>query len=417
MTPSIAEKPLRIGYLQVGPAEHGICRYGRLLAEEGRRRADVSIAEENIALGPDRSRDREIVRAAGQRLSEMDLVHLQVSVWTDSTWGEPSRALRNLRRFRRACRAPIVFTLHDITALRALEGETPTRIVGRVVGQALRGVLRPPVRFLRRLYRSGGPLPPPYSSVWRLDGFRPWLVVRWVTRVGVRTFVLTGTEKRLLESMGLGRKAVLIPHFVEAAPGHPGPAGVPRDIKTVIVAGFIFDAKGHDLMIEAMALLPEITVAFVGGATLGTDREAAVSRLTRLAQGRGVLHRLQLTGYLPEVEYQQRLGAADLAVCPFAPDKAASGSLSSLIAAGCPILASDIPLIREYNALVPGAIPTFSPHTPEALAAAIRSLLARPRSEVSRALAELRRRLSISLIYERHLETYREVLSCSPPRR
>src|SRR4029450_6891632 len=34
-------RTLTIGYLQVGPIEHGICRYGRLVASEGRRRQGV----------------------------------------------------------------------------------------------------------------------------------------------------------------------------------------------------------------------------------------------------------------------------------------------------------------------------------------------------------------------------------------
>jgi hypothetical protein len=46
--------------------------------------------------------------------------------------------------------------------------------------------------------------------------------------------------------------------------------------------------------------------------------------------------------------------------------------------------------------MVPDAISTFSPYTPEALATAIGKLLAVPRDELTRGLAELRQRLSIS---------------------
>jgi glycosyltransferase involved in cell wall biosynthesis len=178
----------------------------------------------------------------------------------------------------------------------------------------------------------------------------------------------------------------------------------------VIVAGFIFEAKGYRLVLEAMPLLPDIRVVFVGGATLGDDRSATVSELTQLAARYGVADRLRVTGYLPEDEYRRQLAGADLAVCAFTSDKCASGSLSSLIAAACPVVASDVALIREYNDLAPGAIPTFAPYTPDALARAIRRLLAQPRAELTRGLAPLRRRLSISAIYDRHLDSYRRVL-------
>ena len=43
-------RTLTIGYLQVGPIEHGICRYGRLVASEGRQRQDLVILEHNTRL-------------------------------------------------------------------------------------------------------------------------------------------------------------------------------------------------------------------------------------------------------------------------------------------------------------------------------------------------------------------------------
>jgi hypothetical protein len=93
--------------------------------------------------------------------------------------------------------------------------------------------------------------------------------------------------------------------------------------------------------------------------------------LLEQAQRRGVRGRLEVTGYLDDAAYGAALRQADLAVCPFEDNKAASGSLSSLIAVDCPILASDTHLIAEYNALSAGAIATFSPFTPRALAARI----------------------------------------------
>ena len=62
--------------------------------------------------------------------------------------------------------------------------------------------------------------------------------------------------------------------------------------------------------------------------------------------------------------------ASHLAGCPFEM-LSASGSLSTGVSLGRPILASDLPQIAEYNRIEPGAIKTFQPYTSEALAAAI----------------------------------------------
>jgi glycosyltransferase involved in cell wall biosynthesis len=161
-------------------------------------------------------------------------------------------------------------------------------------------------------------------------------------------------------------------------------------------AGFIFGSKGHQILLEAMPLLPHIKVVFVGGQSLGSLGSEHYSWVMNLARQKGVHDRLEVTGYLPDEEYQRYMAAADLAVCPFYRHKSAPGSLSSLVAAGCTVLQSDLPLVAEYHAMVPDAISTFSPYTPEALATAIGKLLAVPRDELTRGLAELRQRLSIS---------------------
>ncbi len=57
---------------------------------------------------------------------------------------------------------------------------------------------------------------------------------------------------------------------------------------------------------------------------------------------------------------------------------------------------------------MPDAIATFSPYTAEALAGAVRGLLDRPRTETAAGLAELRQRLSIQTIYDRHVVQYRQ---------
>ena len=409
---------MTLAYLQVGQPEHGICRYGRLLAAEGRTRSDVAILERSIVLTGTGSRDRRDLRTLAGDLSEADLVHLQVSMWPDDTWGEKWQSLLNLREFRRHCRVPLAFTLHDVNRLASLNCGRAGSCLARIALEIVKGPLRPPVRLLRQLSKRQLRPAAAFHRAWDLEPICPCVLAHWIARAGQALFTLSGSEEKVLHAMGIGLKTILIPHFVENPPPirvPPHREGLPT--KTVIVAGFLVGSKGHELLLDAMPLLPGIQVVFVGGPSPGALGHDKGSDLMELAKRKGTHDRLRVTGYLAEHEYQRYLHAADLAVCPFPETKSASGSLSSLIAAECPTLASDIPLIAEYNAIVPGAIRVFRPYTPEALATAIRTLLEMPREALTCGLAELRQRLSIASIYDRHAEVYRRVLArpSSPP--
>jgi hypothetical protein len=150
-----APNRLRLGYLQVGPPRHGICRYGRLLAAEGRRRPDLVILEQNIVLAGKRGEDRRLLRAAARELSRADLVHLQVSVFGDGSWGQKWRALSNLREFRRHCRAPLVLTLHDVNSLASLRCGRLLHCLRRAVYESIKALLHPAVRLAMGGRRAG----------------------------------------------------------------------------------------------------------------------------------------------------------------------------------------------------------------------------------------------------------------------
>lgn len=411
MTAASSPGTLTIGYLQVGPPEHGISRYGRSLARAARSQAGISVVEHNLVLSGSALHDRSILRHAARGLSAVDLVHLQVSVWATGTWGRTWHALANLRHFRRHCRAPIVATLHDVNSLASLECVRPASLLGRAVREAIKAGLRPGTRLLKQLCLGTVDPRQLFRELWRFEPTYPWLITQEVVRMARRVLVLTESEEALLRVRARGACVARIPHFVEGPAGDHKVRSSSRtgEQNTIVVAGFIFGSKGHELVLEAMPLLPDVKVIFLGGASIGSS-PALRDRLLELARRKGVENRLEVTGYLPDTEYVDRIHGADLGLCPFTVDKSGSGTLSALIAAGCPILASDIPLIAEYNAVARGAIPTFSPYTPDALAGAIRSILATPRSELIKPLEVLRRRLSISIIYEQHLAQYRRTL-------
>ena len=100
------------------------------------------------------------------------------------------------------------------------------------------------------------------------------------------------------------------------------------------------------------------------------------------------------------------LAATDVALCPFR-EMSASGALATWISAGRPIVASDLPAIRELDAMAPGAIRRFAPYEPaalrEAIAAALDEATAEPDPRVRRLAAEL----ATPRIVARYAEVYR----------
>jgi glycosyltransferase involved in cell wall biosynthesis len=378
-SPPTSARPT-VGYVHAGPLEHGVSRYGRLLAAEARRRADLRVLEGEIVLTGAPHEDRRRVAEAASRLAGADLVHLQYNNQpTGSVWGPGWRQFLHLRLFAQSTRAPLVATLHDLY---------PASWPG------WRSSIRHPVREIHREWRDSPPA----------------MTLRWLRGRAAGLFVCTHEERsRLVHADGRLR---VIPHFVEprvALTSQPeardglGLAGK----RVVTLLGYIHGRKGHRLLIEALPLLPENVVAVFAGAP-PPSHPRIVSELLALAQARGVADRLQITGYLSEHELESYLAATDVAVCPFT-SMAASSSLSTWISTGRPIVATELPQMAEYNAFEQGAIRTFHPYTPGALAEAIRAVLENS-EEGCHAVARLRTRLLLPRILDSHIEAYRELI-------
>ena len=116
-----------------------------------------------------------------------------------------------------------------------------------------------------------------------------------------------------------------------------------------------------------------------------------------------------LVSQLSDEELEIWIAATHLAILPFT-DLSASGSLSSWIAAGKPMLASDLPGFREYARRVPGGLTLFGPPEPVALATAINELMASPLPERDERVVELGQQLSMERTVERYLDVAREAL-------
>ncbi|HEX6462886.1 MAG TPA: glycosyltransferase family 4 protein [Vicinamibacterales bacterium] len=154
---------------------------------------------------------------------------------------------------------------------------------------------------------------------------------------------------------------------------HEGNSGTPEPF-TIGYAGHLYPWKGVDLIIEAVAALPDTRALIIGG----HEREQDLGRVKALAARLDCASRVTFTGQLPPPEVAARLCEADVLVLPNPASAVSSAFTSPLklfeyMAAGRPIVASDLASIREVlsderNALL------MAPGSPQSLTGAIRRL-------------------------------------------
>jgi glycosyltransferase involved in cell wall biosynthesis len=147
----------------------------------------------------------------------------------------------------------------------------------------------------------------------------------------------------------------------------------PRRPPLVAYAGHLYPWKGVDVLIEALAQVP--APALRGRIIGGHAAEPDLARLRTRAEQLGLAGRVEFTGFQPPPVVAAELAAADVLVLPNRGTAVSARYTSPLklfeyLAAGRPIVASDLPALREVlrdneNArLVP-------PDDPRALAEAL----------------------------------------------
>jgi glycosyltransferase involved in cell wall biosynthesis len=358
---------MKVGYLHIGREGGGVRRYGSIIGAGAGERSDVVVIEADAG---ERDTSSARLREAARSFAGADVVHMQ---WKPNDWGGGLRAVRRLRAFLASCPAPLVVTLHD---------------------------------------------------VWERRGLRErWLdadavALRWLGRRAARLVVHAEEERRRLSGLVPARRIAIVPHFVEqrvVADRESSRATLGLSGKRVItLLGFMVRRKGYRLTVDALPLLPDDVVAlFAGGPMPG--REARADELRARARELGVEDRMHITGYVSDDLLDAALAATDVAICPFS-DLSASGSLSTWISTGRPIVVSDLPQFREYDAMVPGALRIFRPLTPEAFAHTVAATLAEGPPEQDRPVVSLRDLLLTPRTVERYLAVYRAAVAVSAVR-
>lgn len=136
----------------------------------------------------------------------------------------------------------------------------------------------------------------------------------------------------------------------------------------VISLGALVARKGHDIVIDAVAMLPDATLLIVGE---GVERD----RLAAQAAGRGLADRVRLMGAVPHAELGRLLPAADVMALASASEGLANAWVEAM-ACGVPIVIPDIGGAREV--LTDPAYGLIADRTPAAFAEAIGMLIAAP---------------------------------------
>ncbi len=291
-----------LGFLHLGRPESGVRRYGQLIADAARSQPGLTIHEAEAGR-IDEGRSQLATVAAG--LSGAQVVLMQ---WNRRGWGKHGGSLLRLLRFRRAYRGALVVTLHDI--------------------------------FERQGVRERYLAP----DTWSL---------RWLGRAADRVVVHSEIEVERLRGIIPAERLRVVPHFVERRQLALTPAEARArlglaDRRIVTLLGFVYGRKGHRYAVEAVPALPE-TSSWSTRAVPWRDAATCTTWPWPRRQELDLGDRFRITGYLSEEELETWIAATHLAILPFT-DLSASGSLSSWIAAGKPMLASDLPGFREYEA-------------------------------------------------------------------
>jgi glycosyltransferase involved in cell wall biosynthesis len=116
----------------------------------------------------------------------------------------------------------------------------------------------------------------------------------------------------------------------------------------IVYAGQLYPWKGVDVLVDALAEVPGARLVILGG----IEGEADAARVRDLVRARGLMDRTEMPGTVPPERVAQELKRAAAVVVPFLKTAMTEAHTSPLkafeaMAAGRPIVASDLPSSRE----------------------------------------------------------------------
>lgn len=251
------------------------------------------------------------------------------------------------------------------------------------------------VALFLKLFRSA----PPFvvtshgADLFALKGALLGRVKQAVLRHACQITVVSEAMRRALEStIGGTGAALVLPMGVDLRNRFKLHEDLPREPDQILFVGRLVEKKGVRYLLDAMpAVLARRSNARLVIAGFGPEKEALEEQAARL----GVKERVTFLGAVAQADLPQMYRRAALLVAPFV--EADSGDQEGLglvlveaVGCGCPILAGDVPAVRDVLGTLPGRI--VDPRRKESLAVAILENLDRP-EEARKQTLELRESL------------------------
>ena len=214
-----------------------------------------------------------------------------------------------------------------------------------------------------------------------LGGFIQPLMEKVTARIAV------SPSARRVQVRHLGGDAIEIPNGVDVAA--LAPSG-PRAADTVAFVGrFDEPRKGMPVLLDALARLgrPELRLVVVGrGDAAALPHAAPARRRRRPRGGDGRYPQVEVLGAVDDARKAAVLGAATVFCAPQTGGESFGIVLTEALAAGAPVLASDLDAFRAVLGDPPAGV-LFRAGDPAALAAALGALLDDPARRAALSLA------------------------------
>jgi glycosyltransferase involved in cell wall biosynthesis len=214
--------------------------------------------------------------------------------------------------------------------------------------------LRPPI-----IYEAHGYAPAVSEELPRLLGHSESPTPRKLARLAARErrvwlraegyVTLTSTHRdELAARFGPRRNAAVIPDGTRLSPHRTYTPRSPRETLVVGYAGHLYPWKGVDTLIEALATVLAARAVIIGG----QPGEGDGARLEAMARAHGVANRTEFTGWQRPADVAALLLQCDILVLPNVRTTISERYTSPLklfeyLAAGRPIVASNLPAVRE----------------------------------------------------------------------
>jgi len=284
---------------------------------------------------------------------------------------------------------PVRRPAYLIGVLPRIASRTDDVVLTRDLGMAsiavrLSRAMRPPVIYEAHSYAPavseelprllGNAEPPSRGKLARLAARERRV---WLDADGYVTLTATHRDE-LAARFGPRRNAAVIPDGTRLNAHRTFAPRPPRETLVVGYAGHLYPWKGVDTLIEALVTVPAARAIIIGG----QPGEGDGARLDALARARGVATRTEFTGWHRPADVAALLEQCDILVLPNVRSTISERYTSPLklfeyLAAGRPIVASNLPALREIltdgiNALL------VEPGNPAALAAALNALAYNP---------------------------------------